>query len=208
MNIKTLTLGALGTNCYILGDTERGKCAIIDPADNVGRILQESQNMGLEIECILITHAHFDHILALDTLCEKTGAPVYIGKGDKAALKFPELNLSAYMGERFAFSKETIGLSGGDEIPFGKSFIKVVETPGHTEGGVCYICDEAKCIFTGDTVFAESIGRYDFPGGDYSQIIDSLNRILNYPPEYILYPGHGISTTVEREINRNPYYVK
>ena len=208
MNIKTLILGDLQTNCYILEDTENKKCAIIDPAGNVGRILQETESLGLEICCILITHAHFDHILALNDLYKKTGAKVYIGRNDNEALKTPVLNLSGYMGEVFVFSGEADVVSEGGKISFGNVCLKVIETPGHTPGGVCYILDADECIFTGDTVFAGGVGRCDFPGGAYNSILTSLNRVLEYPENYTLYPGHGPSTTVKAEIYGNPYYRK
>lgn len=208
MNIKTLNLGALGTNCYILEDAENKKCAIIDPADNVGRILQETENLGLEVSCILITHAHFDHILALNDLYKKTGARVYIGHHDKKALKDPALNLSGYMGEIFVFPGDAYEISEGSKITFGNITLKVIETPGHTPGGVCYISEKDECIFTGDTVFAEGIGRCDFPGGSYNSILTSLNRVLDYPENYTLYPGHGHSTTIKNEKYNNPYYRK
>lgn len=206
MRIKTLILGALGTNCYILEDTATRKCAIIDPADDVGRILQETEKRGIDIECIILTHTHFDHMLALNELYEKTGAVVYVGRGDKAGLFEPTLNLSAFMGNAVCvFSGEARVLSEGDTVTFGEITLDVIETAGHTPGGICLISQKDLCIFTGDTVFAGSIGRTDFPGGDYNTIINSLERVLSYPDEFLIYPGHGAATTVANESVCNPY---
>lgn len=205
MNIKTLILGALGTNCYILEDVHSRKCAIIDPADNVGRILQETTKRGVDIECIILTHTHFDHMLALNELSEKTNAAVYVGRYDKAGLYEPSLNLSRMMGGALTFSGNAAELSEGDTITFGDCSLTVIETPGHTPGSICLVSQNDKCIFTGDTVFAGSIGRTDFPGGDFDAITESLERVISYPSEYILYPGHGAATIVGNEAVCNPY---
>ena len=208
MKIKTLPLGALSTNCYIIEDETAQKCAVIDPADNAQEILRVTEMCGVKIEKIILTHAHFDHMMALPQLYEKTGALVVVGQYDAPGLTLPTLNLSsAFMGKNFTFDGNYKTVHDGDEISVGDSVkLKVMSTPGHTPGSICLVANDGKSVFTGDTVFASSIGRTDFPGGNLAAILDSLSRVLALDEDLILYPGHGPSTLVRDEKACNPYY--
>lgn len=208
MKIKTLVLGQLGTNCYVLEDTENRVCAVIDPADNAGSILRATEDRGVKIEKIILTHAHFDHMMALPELYEKTGAQVLVGQYDAPGLALPMLNLSqSFMGEFFSFTGNYSTIFEGDVITVGENIcLSVLETPGHTPGSLSFLSEKDSCIFTGDTVFAGSIGRTDFPGGNFDAIISSLTRVLSLGGDLSIYPGHGASSLVCDERACNPYF--
>lgn len=208
MEIKTLVLGGLGTNCYVLEDSEKRVCAIIDPADDADSILRVTEKRGVKIEKIILTHAHFDHMMALPELYEKTGAQVLVGQYDAPGLSLPMLNLSqAFMGNTFTFSGSYDTVVEGDVITVGENIrLSVLETPGHTPGCLCFLSEKDRCIFTGDTVFAGSIGRTDFPGGNFEAIIASLTRVLSLDGDLSIYPGHGASSLVCDERACNPYF--
>ncbi len=210
MEIKTLVLGALGTNCYIIEDTEKRLAAVIDPADNAASILDATEKRGVRIEKIILTHAHFDHMLALPKLYEKTGAQVIVGQYDAPGLSLPMLNLSqSFMGDIFSFSGNYITVTEGDVIKLGEDIqFEVLETPGHTPGSLCFLLKKEGCIFTGDTVFAGSIGRTDFPGGNFEAIMKSLTRVLSLDGNLSIYPGHGASSLVCDEKACNPYFIR
>ncbi|MBR5527430.1 MAG: MBL fold metallo-hydrolase [Clostridia bacterium] len=205
MKIKILSLGALQTNCYIFGND--GKCAVIDPAACAAEIHSAAQEMGMTIEKILLTHSHFDHFEALEELYNMTGAQVMVSVHDSSGLKNPQLNLSSSFGfTPLTFNDKVTEIAEGDIISVGNKNLTVMSTPGHTPGSVCFISEENKIIFSGDTVFCGSIGRTDFPGGNFDAIIDSLKRVLTLDGNYKIFPGHGCSTTVETEQRSNPYY--
>lgn len=207
MKIKSLVLGALQTNCYIVGDDDCCQCAVIDPAADASSIIAAASEMGCEIKKILLTHSHFDHFEALNELYNKTGAQVLVSADDKPGLSYPQLNLSSSFGfGTLIFQGEVTAFHDGDSITVGNVILEVMSTPGHTPGSVCFILHDSKTIFSGDTVFAESIGRTDFPGGSFEAIIHSLNAVLAMDKDYKIMPGHGPVTTVEKESKYNPYY--
>ncbi|MDY6314789.1 MAG: MBL fold metallo-hydrolase [Clostridia bacterium] len=196
MDIKKVTVGPLGTNCYIV--SSNGEGIIIDPGDVAKKIIENIG--GLKIKYVVLTHNHFDHVGAVDKVCEKTGAKLMLHKAD--------VELYNNVPEMFHFSTKPekridIDLSDGDEIKFGAECLKVMHTPGHTEGGITLAGGGA--AFCGDTVFYESVGRSDFPGGDFSKLLKSLEKILELPEDTVLYPGHGEATTVGHEKTHNPY---
>lgn len=206
MKICVLELGPLGTCCYIVIDQSTNKCAVIDPADELSVIISETQKKGLKVEKILLTHMHFDHIGALGELADVTGADIYVGSDDADGLSSAHLNLSQMFGHPFVCTHPVKRICDGDVISVGDIQLSVMHTPGHTPGSVCFVNKDENVIFSGDTVFYRSIGRTDFPGGDYTQIMTSLKRILSLNPGIVLYPGHGPHTTVSDEIMHNPYY--
>ena len=206
MKIHVLELGPLGTCCYIATDEATNLCAVIDPADSCEVILDQTEKKGYKIDKILLTHMHFDHIGPLNRLADVTGAEIFIGSGDADGLSSPFLNLSQAFGQPFTCDHKVCRVNEGDSIYIGKTKLSVLHTPGHTPGSVCYEYADGKVIFSGDTVFYQSIGRTDFPGGSYKQIMASLERILSFNEEYVLYPGPGPKTTVGDEKKYNPYY--
>lgn len=194
--LDTLVLGDLQTNCYILGN-EKNEGIIIDPAEDKP-IINKINELGLKPIYILLTHGHYDHIGGVINLCNYFNCKVACSKLEIDMLGNPEINYSIIAGEPIVI-KPDILLSDGDKI----GDLIVLNTPGHTPGSICYIGDGF--ILSGDTLFLESIGRTDLWGGDDDNIIKSINKILKYPDDTIIYPGHGPHTTVGHEKIHNPY---
>ncbi len=205
MKVTYYAVGDLGTNCYIFHDS-CGHAAIIDPGWDAKRILADVKLNNLTVDFILLTHAHFDHIMAAGTLREATGAQLCVGAKEAAMLCNARANLSAmvYPEKAIELTADNL-LAEGDVIHIGEETLTVMETPGHTQGGVCYIGDGV--LFSGDTLFAGSVGRTDLPGGDLSLLRHSLARLALLEGEYIVYPGHGEETTLSYEKTSNPYLV-
>ena len=204
MKIETFPVGIIDTNCYVVTDENSGECLVIDPGDMSAEL--ESVLDGKNIKYILLTHGHYDHILAAAGLKQKTGAPVAIGKEDADCLHDDDLSRA---GLHFPLLQQKINadilLSGGSEIDFGGKKIKVIHTPGHTPGGVCYIFEDERVIFSGDTLFRLSAGRTDFEtGSDYDMAL-SLKSLAALDGDYAVYPGHGPATTLDFEREHNPY---
>ena len=203
MTIRTLCLGDLDTNCYIVWD-EQGAAIVIDPADEAEAILSVIEKEGLSVWAVVLTHAHFDHLLAAEQVCAATGAPLCVGKHDEAALADPIRNLSSVFQMCAPIRMEAdVILTEGDELKAGELSFRVLETPGHTPGCLCLMVENA--LFAGDTLFRDSIGRVDFPGSDVSAMVASLRRLMKLPVDVTVYSGHGAATTIGREVERNPY---
>ena len=203
MNLKRLVLGELETNCYLIW-AENGVGIIVDPADEADRILDEASSLGLSIVAVVLTHVHFDHMLAAEAVCRETGAHLYVGAGDEDALGDPIRNLSGWFSPENKVTLPTDRLlHEGDVLTFGEESFSVLETPGHTPGCICLL--SGNTLISGDTLFRNSIGRLDFPGGDTNAMIASLKRLIALPEDTQVYSGHGPSTTIGCEIKRNPY---
>lgn len=190
MLIKTLCLGHVQTNCYIVTDEESRQCAVIDPGAEPNTVMNYLESNNLNCTHILLTHGHFDHTGAVEDVMKQTGATVYMHKKDVRR------NLLE-MGFRYNPPKGTLYYKEGDEVQVGPLTFKVIETPGHSEGSICLICDGA--IFTGDTLFKDSCGRTDFPGCSGADMMGSLKRLYELEGDYEIYPGHMEHTTLERE---------
>ena len=203
MMLRTLCLGELDTNCYVLWDENRVGM-IIDPADEADQILSLVESERLDVQAVVLTHAHFDHMLAAEPVCAALGAPLYVGNGDEKALTDPIRNLSGVfqMCPPLQMTADNV-LSEGDVLTVGDMFFTVLETPGHTPGCICLMGDGV--LFSGDTLFRDSIGRVDFPGGDVPAMLASLRRLAQLPADTAVYSGHGTATTIGREVKYNPY---
>ncbi len=200
MKIRTLTLGHMGVNCYIL--TDNGEAAVIDPGAECKKITDYLSEGGYTLKKILLTHGHFDHIGALCDLAEKTGAEVYVHSGDSKMLTDNGANLSFLTGERIKPYKADVLLDDVKEIPLGNTVIKVFHTPGHSEGSVSYLWGDN--LFSGDLLFCGSIGRYDF--GDMETELKSIKFLMdNFDDGTKVYAGHGEATTIGFEKRNNPY---
>lgn len=187
MNIETLTVGPIFTNCYIVS-SGGGACAVIDPGDEPAKILRFLKDKGFKCDGILITHGHHDHVGGLAEVAAQTGAAVYAGAGDLSRIP----------------AEGVVAVKDGDVIKAGGLEFAAVETPGHTEGGVCYLCGGA--LFSGDTLFCDSVGRTDLPGGDYATLRLSLLKLSDLPFDDLeVYPGHMESTTLAHERRFNPF---
>lgn len=204
-SIKSVVVGPVDVNCYILKDKATGKGAVIDPGGHVERIMSLINDMKADIAEIIITHGHFDHIGALDELRNAVGCGASIHELDAEMLLKSRKNLSIFMGTEASFRPAERLLKDGDVIRFGESFLKVIHTPGHTAGGIC-LYDGDKVLFSGDTLFAGSVGRSDFPGGDHYQLIESVVKALaEVKDETVVYPGHGPETGMGYERKTNPF---
>lgn len=203
MHLRTLTLGALDTNCYVIWD-DHHQAMVIDPADEAKRILALIRAEELTVCAVVLTHVHFDHMLAAEELCTTTGAPLYVGGGDWDALSDPIRNLSGVfqLCPPQSLSADMV-IGEGMVLNCGELAFSVLETPGHTPGCVCLLGHGV--LFSGDTLFCDSIGRVDFPGGDVPAMMDSLRRLMALPADTTVYSGHGPTTTIGRELASNPY---
>jgi len=206
MVIEKIVTKSYGTNVYICYDEASNVGVIIDPGNDADAIMNFVKEKGLEIKHILLTHGHFDHILAAKAVAEQTGAPILAHADERELLGDPELNFSRQAArEECSLSPDTL-LHDGDTINFGGESFKVIATPGHTKGGVCFYSDADNVLFSGDTLFCESVGRTDLPGGDFSAIEYSIrNKLYTLPPETTVYPGHSRKTTIAHEMVSNPH---
>ena len=193
LNIHTLTLGAYGTNCYIVHDSASKTCCVIDPGYTPEKVLSEVNALGLTVEAILLTHGHFDHVGGVKEIAAETGCDVY--------LCADELTMPPQMTAGPLYYTKTY--DEGDTLHLAGLTISVICTPGHTPGSVCLVAEDV--IFSGDTLFRCSCGRTDFAGGDYREMLQSLARLGNLPGSYRVYPGHGMDTTLAEEKRYNPY---
>lgn len=205
MEYRPLQVGPLETNCYIVWDKDTLAGAVIDPGGDKGRILAIIDSLGLRVEWVLLTHGHFDHAYYAADIAEECGAKIGM-----QALDIVQVTQSMEIGEQFYDSSEFVPftptdlLNDGDLIMLGESEIKVLHTPGHSQGGLCFVTDAG--VFCGDMIFAGSVGRSDFPGGSHEQLIQSIkDKILTLDDSTKLFPGHGPSTTVGEERASNWY---
>ena len=206
IDFRWLSVGPLGTNCYIIWDRETRKAAIVDPGGDEDVIANEASSLDLAVEWILITHGHPDHCFCAGALASGYDARIGMHPADIERMRAEGLEIASmfYDVSTYVEFTPTDLLSDGQVITIGESEVRVLHTPGHSQGGVCFVTDAG--VFCGDTIFAGSIGRTDFPGGSFEQIIDSIKtRILTLEDSTRLYPGHGPATTVGEERKSNPF---
>lgn len=199
-----LEVGAIGTNCYIIYCEESHKAAVIDPGGNEKEILSIIEREKLDVQYIINTHGHADHIAANGQIKQATGALLLIHTDDEAMLDNPQKNLSVFMGEAVKSPPADRLLHDNEQIFIGSITFDVIHTPGHTPGGICLKYGDT--VFAGDTLFSESIGRTDLPGGSYSQLINSVKeKLMVLPDQVVILPGHGPETSIGWERKYNPY---
>lgn len=203
LKLKLFTPPSFAANCYILKDEKSGDALVVDPGLYNNRLEAMLKEMGIAgLRYILLTHGHFDHIIGVNELKKNFGGQVVINEGDEACLYDARESLAYYFGETQHEDKADILVSDGDEIDFGNYKIKVMHTPGHSKGCVCYIIENM--MFSGDTLFKSSIGRTDFPSSDIGEMKNSLRRLISLEEDYDVYPGHEGATTLSREKKFNP----
>ncbi len=201
--IKTIPLGFLGTNCYIIA-TDKSNAVVVDPGDDPTPVIAYLEGNNLTACYILLTHGHFDHIGGVNALQANTNATVVIHSEDKDLACDPSVRAAMHRElERVKPLSPDMYVTNGDVIELDNLSIKVKHTPGHSKGSVCYILEDI--IFSGDTLFNEGIGRTDLYGGDYTTIIRSLKSLSALDGNYTVYPGHGDSTTLDHERRYNQY---
>ena len=205
LELQSCVIGSVATNCYFLKNKETGEMLIIDPADQPDRIVQKVDEMAGTPVAILLTHGHFDHILAAKEIKEKYQIPIYATVYERKHLGNPALNLSGFSGRAYSLEADE-EVDDLDFLELAGFEIQVLHTPGHTPGSCCYYLKAEDVLFSGDTVFCGSVGRTDFPGGSMQEITDSLHRLLEALPEDTkVYPGHDAPTTIGYEKRYNPF---
>lgn len=207
MIFEHVEVGPLGVNCYVLGCSTTREGVVVDPGGDIDRIVEIVQRHGLTIRSIINTHGHFDHVGANRKAVAAFGAPLLIHRDDAAMLDRVS-EVARMYGMQGENSPPADGyLADGQEISFGTCRIKVLHTPGHTMGGCCLYLESEHMVITGDTLFADSIGRTDLPGGSHEQLLQSIrSRLFTLPEQVTAYPGHGPATTIAHEMRNNPYF--
>ena len=201
IKIHTLPLGSYQTNCYIVYAETSKSCAVIDPGYTPERVLDFVGKLGLTVDAVLLTHGHFDHVGGVEAIVKATNCALWMRESDYTQFKNPQNDFFYPIHD--CDCTEVRFCEDGEQISAGGLSFTAIETPGHTWGSVCYICETA--IFSGDTLFAGSCGRTDLPGGDWQTIMLSLERLAELEGDYAVYPGHGEATTLEKERTSNPY---
>ena len=217
IKIGRMVLGVCQTNCYFLYREGGKECIVADPADQGVNIYREKKKNGFHVAAILLTHGHFDHIWGLDALRDAVNAEregdgedpvkVYACEAERELLKSPGMNVSEQAG-RACSTYADVYVMDGQVIQAADLCCQVIATPGHTAGGCCYYFEEAGFLVAGDTLFAESVGRTDFPTGSMGTLVRSIReKLFVLPEETKVYPGHGESTTIGHEKKYNPFCV-
>jgi len=203
--IEGRAMGAMGANCYLYACAESKKAVIIDPGADGEKIYRWILEKGLKVDYILLTHGHVDHIGGVDELRDLLGnVLVGIHADDAGMLTDGKKNLSSYFGPGLVLQSADFLLQDGQEITIGREKLKVLTTPGHSPGGVCFLGNEG--LFSGDTLFAGSIGRTDFPGGSLEQLLQGVkDKLLTLPEDTRVFPGHGEETNIGEEKRNNPF---
>lgn len=205
LEFLTVPVGPLQCNCYILW-SDPADCVVIDPGDEADKIVKALESRNLTPRLILNTHGHFDHTGAVDALRTKYNATYRIHADEQQILRWIPAGTKMWGITIPAAPVPIEFVSDRQKFTHKELVVEAIHTPGHTPGSTCYYVEKLKSVFTGDTLFAASIGRTDFPGGSMPQILDSIHeRLLTLPPETKVYPGHGPATTVEAEAESNPF---
>lgn len=209
LRIKTCVLGPVSTNCYLVYRESTKEAFIVDPADNSQYILTICRELDLKPRAILLTHGHFDHVMAVEDLKRSLRLPVYACDTEKELMGNTQMNLSDVMGSCPVSIKADEYVKDGDVIELAGFEIKVIHTPGHTVGSVSYYLSKYKVLFSGDTLFANSHGRVDMPTSSYDDIEKSiLGKLFLLPEDVMVYPGHGGPTTIGHEKEHNLIVVR
>ena len=193
-----------GENCYLIRRRDTSAALIVDPGLQLDRVERQLREERLTLERILVTHGHIDHVGGVPALHQETGAPIAMHPDDLAILDWNQLGQLPFTPRGFAPFSIDLALSHGLKLAFQDLSVRVLHTPGHTEGSVCFLFG-LDC-FAGDTLFQRGIGRTDLPGGDMRKIVFSIREVLyTLPPKTVVYPGHGPRTTIEEEMLLNPF---
>lgn len=207
IEVKAFSVGSLGTNCYVVTHKETGETAVVDPGGDNLSLMGYLDEIGEEnIKYILLTHGHYDHIASAKKLSDKYSADIVISEDEEIFLRDENLNLAGLIGcfDYTPFYADIL-LSDGDKLALGDTEFTFILTSGHTLGSGCYVFSEDRILFSGDTLFAGSIGRTDFPTSDYSEMLRSLRKLRNLTGDFKLYPGHNSTSTLQYEREHNMF---
>lgn len=206
LNIKAWTVGLFAENPYLIACAKSGQAVFVDPGDDAPRLLRELTDAKVELQAILLTHAHLDHVGALTELREATGVPVYLHPADDVLLQKAHQLWRSFGKHIGPIAPAEHTLNDGDSIMVGDTELRVLHTPGHTPGSVCLYAPDDQTLIAGDTLFFESIGRTDLPGGDTSTLLRSIRaKLWPLPDKTRVYPGHGQPTMIGHERRHNPF---
>jgi len=203
---EILPVGMLQCNCSVFGDEQTGEAMVVDPGDEISRVLEVLERHSLTVKAIVITHAHIDHIGGAQKLKQATGAPVYMNANDEKLQSMMAVQ-AQWLGMRTPDEVEIdVPAKDGDRLVVGATEFHVLHTPGHTQGSISLYAPTEQKLVAGDTLFQGSIGRTDLPGGDFQQIQRSIQgKLLTLPEETVVIPGHGDTTTIGEEKESNPF---
>jgi len=205
LRVETLALGAMGTNCYLVMEEETRELLVIDPGDWPERAEKKIEELKAKPIGIFLTHGHFDHIGAARELKKRYDSPIYVLEEETSLLASAQLNLSSMFGKAIELAPD-VQLKDGQELEVLGTKLKVFHTPGHTRGGACFYFPREGLLFSGDTLFCESVGRSDFPTGSMSVLVRSIReRLMILPEETRVFPGHGEETAIGHEKKYNPF---
>lgn len=206
LTIEKVEIQAFSENCYIVYDKSH-QALIFDPGNDPSKIKDHIEKLNVTPIAILLTHAHFDHIGAVDEIRSTYEIPVYLSEDEKEWLENPHLNLSAQLAKPIQCQPADYLLSPKEELAIGNFSCTVLSTPGHSPGSLTYVFEKGEFIVSGDALFAGTIGRTDLPNSDTDTLLSSIREVLfKLPPQYQVYPGHGGATQIEREIKNNPFF--
>ena len=204
MKIEQYCVGQVQTNCYFAINEETKEMLIVDPGDSASFLAKQIKQEGLKPQAVLLTHGHFDHAMAAEELADIFGIKIYAHEAEKDTLKQPGLNASGMIGRTDVYHADVF-VKDGETLELAGMELKVLHTPGHTEG-CCYYAEKDQALFCGDTLFCQSVGRTDFPRGSMSQLIRSIReKLFSLPDEVKVYPGHMGLTTIGMEKSSNPF---
>lgn len=205
MKIEKFVLGSMGTNCYLLINEETKELVIVDPATCPDYMVSHIKSNGYTPKAILLTHAHFDHVMGIDGWVKEFDIPVYLHENEKQILEDPQLNLSGVFGASYSYHKAEC-LQDNQILQLAGFKFKVIHTPGHTAGGCCYYEKAEGVLISGDTLFYQSVGRSDFPTGSMSTLVRSIKeKLFCLPDDVMVYPGHNDVTCIADEKMYNPF---
>jgi hydroxyacylglutathione hydrolase len=206
LDVRTFTVGQLQENCYLVRPKGADTAIVIDPGDEAPRLLDAIDALGVTIEAILLTHTHFDHVGAVAALAAATGAPVYCPTLEREILADIDASVRPLGLSGFQSYDADELLAGGEHLELAGLEIEVHSTPGHSPGHLTYALPAHEALLAGDVLFRGSVGRVDLPGGDWATLLDSIGRLIDaYPPQTLVFPGHGPHTALGAERETNPF---